>query len=257
LWYGFFFALGFFIGYFLLVYLLKGYFDQDHIKVKKICEKALVYAVFGVIIGARLGDLLFYQQGQDLLEDPLLLIRVWEGGLASHGGALGLIIAFLLFFIKNRSLLAPLSFLRLLDCICLPASVICGCIRIGNFFNQEILGTKTTVFWGVVCMHPADASAIAVRHPVQLYEAFFYFLVAVCLWKTRKQLTLAKPGQILGFFLLGMFGFRIGIEFFKEEQSLLLSQSSFLTMGQILSIPLFLMGLWLVFLKKSSCEKSS
>lgn len=257
LWYGFFFALGFFLGYLLIVYLLKRYFFQGPLQaVKIIAEKALLYASCGVVIGARLADVLFYQDLQDLITDPLLVIRVWEGGLSSHGGALGAVVALAIFFQKNRSSFKGLSFLGFLDFVCLPAAVISASIRIGNFFNQEILGTKTNLPWGVYFMNPADRSIPAVRHPVQLYEAFFYLLIAALLWKSRKILGKAHQGKILGFFLMSMFGFRIGVEYFKMEQSVQIATGSFFTMGQYLSIPLFLLGIGLVF-KTSSLRRLS
>lgn len=244
LWYGFFFALGFLLGYLLLVQLLKQSFSSK--VAKAAAERALAYSVVGVIVGARLFDVLFYQDFASLRSDPWGALQPWQGGLASHGGAVGLVIALALFFKKEKNHLKGLSFLGFLDFICLPAAVIGGCIRIGNFFNQEILGTLTNAPFGVIFGHPADGSFPVPRHPVQLYEAFFYFFVALLLFFQRKKLKEKNKGKTLGLFLTLIFGFRFLIEYVKTEQSVLLEGSSFFTMGQFLSIPFFLAGIFLL-----------
>ncbi len=255
LWYGFFFALGFFLAYFFLVYLLKGYFDQDQVLKKEskhlakvLAEKALLYSVVGTLIGARLGDVLFYQNWHTILSDPLSIFRIWEGGLASHGGALGVLIAFWFLF-KNvkKQYSKKLSFRGLLDLFCIPIALVAGFIRLGNFFNQEILGTATNLPWGVVFGHPADGSAPFPRHPVQIYESLWYFILCVFLyfvWKKDK--ALHKQGKIIGLFLVLLFGFRLLVERVKEEQSVWFS-SSCMTMGQWLSIPFIVLGLFLLY----------
>jgi len=166
LWYGFFFALGFFLAYFFLVYLVKSYFEKNPMfekkenkqKAKEFAEKALVYSVVGTLIGARLGDVLFYQSFDQIISDPFSVFKIWEGGLASHGGAMGVVIAFWLFFRKTKKLYPKLSFLNLLDLVSIPIAMVGGFIRLGNFFNQEILGTKSNLPWAVVFGHPADGS---------------------------------------------------------------------------------------------------
>jgi prolipoprotein diacylglyceryl transferase len=251
LWYGFFFALGFFLAYCFLVYLLRRYFTRE--KAKSLAERALVYAVFGAVIGARLGDVLFYQSWKGLIRDPLSILRIWEGGLASHGGAIGVLLAFFLFCKKLQREKNELPFLVFLDLVCIPIALAAGFIRIGNFWNQEILGECTTVAWAVLFLHPADGSSICPRHPVQLYESFCYVAVFLLLWFLwKKQEALAKPGRLFGLFLLIVFGFRMWIESFKLEQSA--HQSiPLLKMGQWLSIPFLLLGLFLFlrsFIKK-------
>jgi prolipoprotein diacylglyceryltransferase len=133
----------------------------------------------------------------------------------------------------------------------LPAAGAAFFIRIGNFINQEILGTPTTVPWAVVFGHPADGRASLPRHPVQLYEALFYLAMFVFLMVSRKKWRKWKEGRALGLFLALIFGFRFYIEFFKEEQSWHLA-GSYLTMGQWLSIPFFLVGLILFLRRKGS-----
>lgn len=245
LWYGFFFALGFLIGYGILVYLLKGNFGA---RAKSIAERITLYAILGTLIGARLGDILFYQDPHHYLHDPLSIFRVWEGGLASHGGGIGILVAF---FILSKQKNMPLSWRSLLDYVVIPTCLVAALIRVGNFFNQEILGTETTVPWGVVFGHPADGSFPAPRHPVQLYESLFYALVfLLLLFLFRSQSFWKREGKISGLFFLLIFAFRFVIEVFKTEQSALLSAHSFLTMGQWLSLPFLFLGAFLLFSRK-------
>lgn len=245
LWYGFFFALGFLLGYFLFVNNLKRIFSSK--TAKELGEKALVYGVVGVIIGARLGDVLFYQDFHIIRSNPWIILQPWQGGLASHGGVLGLVIALALFFKKERSHFSKLSFIGFLDFVCLPSAVIAGCIRIGNFFNQEILGMPTTLPFGVIFGHPADGSFPTPRHPVQIYESLFYFLLALIFYLRKKDLGSKKQGKTLGLFLILIFGFRFLIEYLKTEQSVLMGSKDIFTMGQLLSIPFILIGLFLLY----------
>lgn len=233
LWYGFLFALGFLLGYFVLLHLLK---RIPSLPVKPISDKIVFHMLVGAIAGARLGDVLFYQTWTG---DFGSIFRFWEGGLASHGGAIGILIS--LAILARR--IKELSFLRLLDLVVIPTALAAGFIRIGNFFNQEILGTVSTLPWAVVFGHAADGSLPQPRHPVQLYEAFFYFSVFLFLF-LRKRVTDA-PGRIAGLFLMIIFAFRFLIEFIKEEQSAWVSSGHLLTMGQYLSLPLMALGLLL------------
>ena len=140
-------------------------------KAKAFCEKLSIYVIIGAVVGARLGHLLFYEPFHELIRDPLVVLRIWEGGLASHGGILGIIIALCLFAKQQGYRL-----LKLIDWLVIPACIAAGMIRIGNFINQEILGTVTNLPWAVTFGHPADGSIPMPRHPVQLYEALFYFV---------------------------------------------------------------------------------
>lgn len=243
LWYGFFFALGFFAGYLILVRLLRRYFKDSPESAPKLAEQMLLYVIFGAIIGARLGDVLFYQNWFDLVRHPLSIIAVWEGGLASHGGAIGILVGLWLFARKKK-----IPFWTAVDFTVIPAAIAAVFIRIGNFFNQEILGTPTSVPWGVLFLHPADGGAIVPRHPVQLYEAGAYLLIFVALvlhW--RRQPPFQRKGELTGLFLMSVFTVRFLIEFLKVEQSVYLTHDSILTMGQWLSIPFIILGvsLWI------------
>lgn len=260
LWYGFLFALGFFLGYFLLVYLLSNYFLQNPLyKIKEIkkeaksfAERALIYAVVGTVVGARLGDVLFYQDWHQWAYDPFSVFRVWEGGLASHGGALGVLIGLFLFFRKIKKQYPQMTFYRLMDLVSIPTALVASLIRLGNFFNQEILGTCTEMPWGVVFGHPADSSFPCPRHPVQLYESVFYMITCIVLfafWK--KDAGLQKPGRLFGLFLVLVFGFRMVAESVKLEQSSW-TGLSWMTMGQWLSIPFILWGVFILLKRRKS-----
>lgn len=235
-WYGVFFALGFSIGYTLFVKILN---CAKQSQAKALADRITIYIVIGTVLGARIAHFLFYENPALYLSDPWAIFRIREGGLSSHGAAVGIILALYLFARKNKEL--PLS--RLLDFLAVPAAVAGGFIRIGNFINQEILGTFTQLPWGVLFGHPADGSAIVPRHPVQIYEALFYFAVALGLWKK------APRERIFGLFLMLVFGFRFFIEFLKLEQSHIFSYT--FTMGQILSLPMIGVGLLFYIRKKT------
>jgi phosphatidylglycerol:prolipoprotein diacylglycerol transferase len=236
LWYGFLFALAFFVGYLLLRGLLNGFLN-DKAKAHALTERIGLSVSLGALIGARLGDVLFYQSWDQLARDPLSAIKVWEGGLASHGAAAGIAIA--LFFLARR--IKEFSWLRLVDFLVIPVALGAVFIRIGNFMNQEILGHPSNLPWAVLFGHPVDGGAMVPRHPVQLYEALFYLATFLFLWTQRK--SIAVVGRLSAFFFLSVFTFRFFIEFVKEEQSALFGGTSLLTMGQYLSVPFIVAGL--------------
>lgn len=252
LWYGLLFALGFIVGFPLFVSILTRFFQQkeplsDASLLKKravtLTDRLTVYMVVGTIVGARLGHYLFYERPADYLRDPWGIFRIWEGGLASHGGVVGILIAVALFHLRIRKAEPLLTPLRLLDFLAVPAAFASCCIRLGNFVNQEILGKPTDLPWAVVFGHPADGGPVVPRHPVQLYEALFYLGVFFVLWRLSYQ-KLAE-GRLAGLLLVWVFTFRFFVEFLKEEQSRLIGDFG-LTMGQILSLPVIVVGvvLW-------------
>lgn len=256
LWYGFFFTLGFVLGYLIFFNLLKSFFRHQGISanISKLIEQIGFYVILGTIIGARLGDVLFYQNWQVFVHDPLALFRFWEGGLASHGGISGVMISIALFCRRIKTKYPQLSWLQMTDLLVIPACIVAGCIRVGNFFNQEILGTATKMPWGVLFGHPADGSRLTPLHPVQIYEAFFYvFLFFILHYLHRKEVFFTR-GKMTGLFFISAFSFRFFIEFFKTHQSLLLPTDSVLDMGQVLSIPFVLFGGWLLFRKKQQAS---
>lgn len=253
LWYGVLFALGFFLGYLVLCSLLKKLINSRKVA-NQIAEQFLLFIGLGAILGARLGDVFFYQDTQHWLAHPQEIFYIWEGGLASHGGAAGIAVAIMLLARHLRKKFKiPFTFLTVLDFTVIPAALTSGCIRIGNLINQEILGKATDLPWGVIFLHPADGGPIIPRHPVQLYESLTYFVIFfVLLWLFKTKTYFQTEGKISGLFFILIFGFRFFLEFFKEEQSVLIGPHFPLTMGQLLSVPFFLWGIYLLWRRKSN-----
>jgi len=236
-WYGLLFASGFFLGFHLFCYLGKKEFSKVY------AESLLVYIMVGTVVGARLAHLLFYHPFSFILNDPLVIFRTWEGGLASHGGVSGVVIALYLFYRKYGKSHPKVSFFRLIDLLSIPTIMVGSLIRIGNFFNQEICGMPTDMPWGVIFLHPADGALAIPRHPVQLYESIFYaliFLSSLVLWKKNIK-------GIAGYCITMAFTFRFFIERYKGELSPLLSEEHTLFMAQYLSIPMIGFGLLLFY----------
>jgi prolipoprotein diacylglyceryl transferase len=251
LWYGFLFAMGFFVGYLVLIYLLKRYFlskgesCKANLKQKttNTAEKLTFYVILGAVIGSRLGDVLFYQSWSEIARNPLSIFAVWQGGLSSHGGALGILVALWIFSKRCK-----IPFWTAVDFTVIPTAIAAVFIRVGNFFNQEVLGTETTLPWGIIFLHPADFGPIVPRHPAQLYEALWYLIVfGILLLYWHRHAPFKPVGKLTGLFLVLVFGFRFLIEFLKVEQSVYLTPSSMFTMGQLLSLPLICLGGWLLF----------
>ena len=184
--------------------------------------------------GARLGHCLFYDPAY-YLRHPLEILAFWKGGLASHGGAVGILIA--LYWYARRRPDQP--YLWLLDRIAVPAALAGSLIRLGNLFNSEILGHPTQVPWAFV--FPLFDSTP--RHPVQLYESLAYMLVFIILLRLYARWRAETPrGSLLGLFLVMIFTSRFFLEFFKEPQAAY-ERNFALTVGQWLSLPLILAGL--------------
>jgi prolipoprotein diacylglyceryl transferase len=232
-WYGFFFAMGFVIGF----HIEKWIFRREGVDVRKL-DNLLTLLVLGTIIGARLGHCLLYEP-EIYLRDPVRILKVWEGGLASHGGVVGVVIAI---YVAVRILKLP-SFLWTLDRIAVPTALASALIRIGNFFNSEILGHPTQIPWAIQF---AKVDMIP-RHPAQLYESFcnlICFFVLLSLYKKEKYRN--APGFLTGVLLVFIFTMRFFIEFFKENQVDFEASMTF-DMGQLLSIPVVLVGLGLIY----------
>lgn len=250
-WYGLFFMLGFVFAFPLAVSNLSRFFfftEGDFFKARatKIVDRLTAVIVIATVVGARLGHFLFYERPAKYWQNPLEIFQIWKGGLASHGAVIGIVLGLIYFSRRIRSTEPLLTWVRLLDLIAPSAALVGAMIRVGNFWNQEVLGTPTQLPWAVIFGHPADRSRPIPRHPAQLYEAFFYLAVFVLLWALsyRKKWVLTQ-GRSIGLFLVLVFGFRFAIEFLKLEQSHLLSST--LNMGQILSIPVVIGGWVLIF----------
>ncbi len=231
-WYGLMFLSGFSLGY----HFMKKICLKEGKPVEKL-DSLLVHLVLGTTIGARLGHCLFYDP-IFYLSHPLDIFKIWEGGLASHGGGLGVIIALLLFVRKNPEF--PLWWL--LDRIAIFTVMTGGFIRLGNLMNSEIIGRATGADWGVIFERVDQV----LRHPAQVYESLCYFIIFAVAYKLylRKEARTPK-GLIFGFVLASIFICRFLIEFLKENQSAF-EQDLPLNMGQILSVPFVLAGTFFV-----------
>lgn len=244
-WYGVLFAAGFAIGYHILLRLFCGCLESDaryqgnRARIKEVAtflaDRFTWTIVIATIIGARCGHVFFYEWSHfsSHLAD---IFKVWEGGLASHGAAIGILTALALFRFWVRREQPALTYLVLLDCLVVPTALAAVFIRVGNFVNQEILGKVTSVPWAILFGHPFDGSSIEPRHPVQLYEALAYLITFIVIYGIAKKRGGAPTeGMLSGLFFVLVFSSRFLIEFFKMPQAET-DIGSLLTMGQLLVV---------------------
>lgn len=198
-----------------------------------------IWSVLGVVLGGRLGYVLFYKP-LFYLAHPLEIVRMWDGGMSFHGGFLGVVVAALLY---GRSIGTSLD--RMLDLGAASVPVGLGLGRLANFVNGELWGRPTQLPWGIVFPHDA---LLLPRHPSQLYEAVLEGLVLFLAVRiaTHRYGALQYPGRASGIFALGYGLSRITVEFFREPDAFLGYIGGFVTMGQILSLPLCAVGIWLL-----------
>lgn len=238
-WYGLMFAIGFIIGYEIVARIFKHEGAPE-----RWLGILLIYVVIATIVGARLGHVFFYEWDV-YSQNPIRILYIWEGGLASHGGTIAIIIAIILYsiFVTKRS---PLwTFDRLVIAIALVG----GLIRLGNLFNSEIFGTATTLPWGFMFVRSREWHMLyegQAVHPTQIYEALCYFaLFGLLMWMYWKKNAEERPGLIFGVFMIGLFLPRFLIEFIKNDQVAREATMS-LNIGQQLSIPFILLGVGLI-----------
>lgn len=232
-WYGVLFVMGFALGY---VFFKREAVKQG-IPVQRI--DSLLFLVLGLsILCARLAHVFFYDWAQ-YRDNPAAIIRIWEGGLASHGGGLGILLAVWIWcrFIAKENMW------KILDLMAIPVPLAGAFIRLGNLWNSEILGKPSTLPWAFV-FESRDAVP---RHPVQLYEALCYVLGSVILYLIYRRYGLQKRGLLVGAFLLVIFIPRFLLEFLKEPQEQY-EQLFTLNTGQLLSIPFIIVGLVTVYI---------
>lgn len=230
-WYGLLFSFGFILGYIIM----QIFFKQKKYKSEDL-DRLLVYVFVGTVLGARLAHCLIYEP-DFYFAHPMEIIKIWEGGLASHGGTLGVIVAVLLFMRKTSYKLLDLA-----DMLCVPTALVCSMIRVGNFFNSEILGTATNSDWGVIFVRLGETFP---RHPAQLYEALAYFVIFLILMAIYVFVKKRPQGLIFGLLFTLAFTARMLIEPFKVEQADY-STDSILNVGQLLSIPFILFGIAII-----------
>ncbi len=248
-WYGVIFTLGFLFGYFLVFHTLKRNLTLQKDPDPKsnalyLTDRLTWFIVLGTVIGARLGHVLFYNW--QYFKHPVEILKVWHGGLASHGGVIGILIALYLYYRLVRKKFPTLTYLKLTDIIVVPAALAAAFIRVGNFFNQELIGTQTSVPWAVVFGSPADGSYPVPRHPVQLYEAIAYFTTFIILYMLWNRFgEKLKAGTLTGLFFVMIFSSRFVIEFWKAYVPGLI-ETSWLQTSQLLHIPLIIAGIALI-----------
>lgn len=232
-WYGLLFASGFFFGYLLFQKMFRNEGIKDDV-----LDKLTVYTAIGTIVGARLGHCLFYEPSY-YLSNPLEILKIWHGGLASHGAAIGIMLTLWLFVRKEKK-----PYMWVLDRIVIVTALAGAMIRLGNLMNSEIYGIETTLPWGFVFLRNNE---VAPKHPTQIYEALAYLLIFVLLHRIywRKKAGEFIQGSIFSLFLILVFTFRFFIEYVKEDQ-VAFEAGMKLNMGQWLSIPFVLIGVVLL-----------
>jgi prolipoprotein diacylglyceryl transferase len=242
-WYGMMFVVGFFIGY----KIMERIFRHEGVP-EKWLGILLIYVVIATIVGARLGHCLFYEWDY-FSKHPVEILYTWNGGLASHGGTIGLMIAVILFSVFTTKRNPLWTFDRLV----IPIALVGALIRMGNLMNHEIYGHPTDLPWGFrfvanvnAWMAGADPIYTVPSHPTQIYEALCYLaLFGLLMWMYWKKNAGERPGLIFGVFFVWLFTSRFLIEFIKNPQEAF-EVGMTLNMGQWLSLPFILMGIGLI-----------
>lgn len=242
-WYALMFIIGFFIG----IKIMEWVYRRENLDPERVYYLFLACFI-GTLVGARLGHCFFYDPAY-YLANPAEIFKTWKGGLASHGGTIGVILCVMYYAKKDR-----LANLWLLDRLSIAVAPVAALIRMGNLFNHEIYGHETALPWGtrfVQNIHQWEMGAEPIycnpSHPTQVYEALAYLGVFLMCWYLYKY-TLAGQhrGVIFGAFLCGIFGSRFFIEYLKNVQEAF-EEGMLLDMGQLLSVPFVLLGAWLIW----------
>lgn len=230
-WYGLMFASAFISSFLLMTWMYKRE-GKNTVEI----DDLLTYAAVGTIVGARLGHCLFYDPAY-YFSNPVKILAIWEGGLASHGAILGILLA--LYFFQKR---VEQSYIWFVDRVAIVSALGASFIRLGNFFNSEIVGEPTTVAWAVV-FQQVD---MLPRHPVQLYESLSYLVVFIILVTMYTKRDLQKrAGVLFSTFLVLVFSARFFIEFVKTKQAAY-SSEFWMSTGQMLSVPFVVAGLFYI-----------
>jgi phosphatidylglycerol:prolipoprotein diacylglycerol transferase len=247
-WYSLAYLAGIFIGYWYMLRLLK---QPGAPMARRHTDDLVFYAALGVILGGRIGYVLFYNLSH-YLQHPIEIVKLWDGGMSFHGGMIGTSLGIFYFAHKEK-----LSWLRIHDYVacCVPLGLFLG--RLANFVNQELWGAQTTVPWAVRFVEVNDYGQRFLgppRHPSQLYEALLEGIVlgAILWWMFWKTDARYQPGKLLGAFLFFYGVFRFAVEFIREpdQQLIPFAQATHLHMGQWLSLPMIAGGLYLMLTAK-------
>ncbi|AMM51646.1 diacylglyceryl transferase [Rufibacter sp. DG15C] len=235
-WYGLLFAMAF-----VLTQPIEKYIYKTDGRKEEDVDVLTLYMVIGTVIGARLGHCLFYDPVY-YLSNPLEIFKIWEGGLASHGGTIGILTALYLFSRKYK-----FDYLWVLDRIVIVVAVGGACIRLGNLMNSEIIGKPTDLPWAFKFVRNNELfngvpAYVDPRHPTQLYESLFCVFLFILLYTMWKKGAGKVRGLLFGLFVTLLFTFRFLVEFLKENQEAFEDELT-LNMGQWLSIPLILIGI--------------
>ena len=244
-WYGALFTASFVVGYFIM----RKIFKQEDIPLNRL-DRLAWYMIFGTLIGARLGHCLFYEPGF-FLKNPVEILKTWNGGLASHGAGIGILIALYIFSRVERH-----PYLWILDRMAIIVALSGFLIRMGNLMNSEIFGHVTGLPWGFEFVRSPEWHRFPIHaqpcHPTQIYEALAYFAIFVWLFRIFfKKGEKPYPGILFGIFLVSIFTVRFFIEFLKVNQ-VAFENGMLLNMGQLLSIPFICCGLYLLMRAKST-----
>lgn len=243
-WYGLLWVIGLIVA----VYIVQRIFKREDLP-EKWFDSLFIYMIVGIIVGARLGHCLFYQP-EYYLANPIEMLKIWEGGLASHGGAFGILIAVWIYSKK----VTKRNMLWTLDRLVIPVAFAAILIRLGNLTNHEIYGHATDLPWAFrfvsnvqAWQHGAEPIFTAASHPTQIYESLSYLLTFLTVGGLYLKSKTAKDrqGLLLGVFFIGTFLSRFLIEFIKEDQEAF-EAGMMLNMGQWLSVPFVLAGFYLI-----------
>jgi len=249
-WYGLLWA----VGIWLALEIVRRIYKNEKLP-ENWLDKLFIYTVLGAIVGARLGHCFFYEwhplpqpvtflgitfsYGNYYITHPWELLYIWHGGLASHGGAIGILIAIYLYN-KNVS---KKGFIWVMDRLVIGVAIAGACIRLGNLMNSEIYGSATSLPWGFIFVRDGQTEPM---HPTQIYEMIYCLVTfGVTWWMYWKKEAYKKTGLIFGVFLIGIFLSRFLLEFIKLDQEAFES-GMILNMGQVLSIPFIVWGVWLI-----------
>lgn len=245
-WYGLLFALSFVIGYLIMQKIFK----KEKVP-QKLLDELATYMIVATVIGARLGHTLFYEP-ERYLSNPIDILKIWEGGLASHGAAIGILVALYIFALRSKK-----SYIWILDRIVIVVALAGFFIRMGNLMNSEIYGHATSLPWGFYfknAFNPFDVDEP--RHPTQLYEGLSYLAIfGYLLWHYFRKDGKPMPGYLFAIFLILVFTARFFIEFVKEPQ-VGFEQDMVLNLGQLLSIPFVLLGVVILIISFRKAAKN-